>query len=252
MAYALIQDATFAGVSNINIQTGEIQKRNNVRDTTNSASGTAAEFTGGRYHYAADVMGHLNTGSAYPLPIGVTLSNGPISRITRITIVKEQNLKPVTGPSVINGQREFTKGVVRYSGRGFGALGDTEKPVGNGTTTLTSFQVPIAGSYNLSANAVITTDTINYEFDQGGNVVYPFNFLFTSTVTINGSDNPFSLTEFRLDATLDNGNYCDGVVYVERMQATMDYEAGVAVPIQVRGPFHGNPHIDDVEGSSSS
>lgn len=242
--FALIQNAAIKGFPSINVQVGQVLIHNEVTDTTNSDSGTAAEYTSGRHRYSTDLMGFFNTGGGYPLPIGVASANGPLGRLSRVTLVKRQELTHVTAGDDPQGTASWSKGVARYFGSGFSYVQSTEQPIENAKINLTAFKIPLDSAYSLTANAIVRTGRYQYQFPRGGAVPLPFEFVFTGPVTLVGSNNPFSLTGITLDATLANGKDCDGTVALQQLQATINYEAGTAIPFHLQGPFDGPVAFD--------
>lgn len=246
--FALIQNGQLSGAADITFVRGSIGRRHRRVNTTNSGSGTTSQSTLGRWIWQLQARGYWDTGSnTYPLPVGTASSNGPIGRLSRIRLQKRQVVKNATADADGVDDMIFTKGVVQYVGRGFGYLQSTEAPLATDTTQeiaqaeLSSFTIPLDGSHDVTADAVLTNIGEDLRFTEGGAVLVDFDFELTGSVTLNGTNNPLSATEFSATLEADNADQWTGTVIYEQMDADIDYENGTPVRIDVQGPWSGDP-----------
>ena len=238
MAFAQVQGGTLANFTSQSVAAWQFQQYVPIDNVTDgSTTGTATTHQEGRRSYQLNGFARYFTGGNYISPIGGSVSNGPVARLVRASITMRQFLDDVTGPDVADGAREFVKGRIVYTGQALGAVQTTEAPLENETIDLTSFQVPLSSSANTSGNAKLTFGQYDIKHTQGGALWIPFRFIYTGTVTINGT-HPFSNTEYTVDAMLNNGKYIDGTVYVRTQTLVIDYKDGMPSILRLNAPFH--------------
>lgn len=252
--WALIQEGSLSGPADIAIQTGVVERRWKITNTTVSGSGTTSDHTLGRTFYYLNAQGFFQDGSAFNLPVAATCSGGPIGRISRIRLVKTQTIKNVTACADGEAAAYWTVGTFNYFGRGTGYLQDTELAKDETTLTiadgnLTSLTIPLDAdtptAQSVVGNAVLRNIGKEVRFAIGGAVLVDFDFVMTGTITINGANNPFLAAndDFTLSANFDNGQTGSGTIILERMEADIDYENGVPTRVIVQGPASGDPMI---------
>ena len=250
VTFALIQDGKLTGASNITFVQGVIDRRQRRSDTTNTASGTAHESSLGRLFYHLQANGYWDTGSStYPRPIGTASSNGPIGRLSRIRLRKQQQLTNATADADGEDDACFEGGVITYYGRGSGYLQSTEAPLGTDSSIaisqaeLSSFTIPLDGSHDVTADAILRNIRKSNRFQQGGPVLVDFDFVLTGAVTLNGASNPLDATEFTASLNTDNGDDWSGTVIYDEMELDIDYENGTPTRVSINGPFTGSPAV---------
>jgi hypothetical protein len=228
MAFATVQSGTIVNFgSSHSIQGFNINLIRQVKNITDgSATGTATTHKGGRYSFGINGYSHHAVSGSPVLPIGGSVSGGPAARIVSATIQQAVHIEDVTGPAIANGAREYTQGRIVYRGNALAAIATTETPLESASFSLTAFTLPISASHSIAGNAEIETGTYRNNHALAGQLWLPFQFVYTSTVTLNGTT-PFSSLSYTINAALNNGMYWDGTALVRSQTMALDYRSGL-------------------------
>jgi len=128
--FALVQDGSLSGQASITDVQGQLSRDHNATSVTGSPDGTTYREVLGRFIWQLNARGYWDTGSrTYPLPIGTAASNAPVGRLSRVRLVKQQELINATAAGDGIDDIVFAQGVVRYFGSATGWLQSTETPI---------------------------------------------------------------------------------------------------------------------------
>jgi hypothetical protein len=236
---ATSHEGSLSGLSDVEISTATIQKMFRLYNTTASGDGRNAEATAaGRYFWAMSGEGWYKVAGVYPKLVAQTVVSGLVSQVTMATIQKQVVLRNVTGAADAAGEAQWSAGVKTYGGQLAGWLADTEQPMEDTLSPVTTLTLPLGngGGGTVTGAALVSRVSVQPVFRDGAAIGQTFGYQYRELVTAGG---PFATESFTASIVLDNGQTMSGTYKIRNMSVQLDYAAGAPVPVRFSGVFDG-------------
>lgn len=234
----------------IKISKGEWRKTMRKFNVTGSGDGVNTKNVASkRPVYWMSGVGWLVDGSLNNIDLGcgAGLANSKLSRNSKVTMVRNMNVKDVSGSGdcgTIDGVTNrlysvWAPGTSEYEGDVTGYLATADDPFGSGTDdcSISALTIPI-GPNNFVIDAKAYNIKGDGSFIEGGPWGVGFDFV--------GTGAPTAVSPFDIGQTcpgtkiyLNNGKDLIGIWLPKMIRVELDYASSGPIPVAFAGPFNG-------------